>query len=919
MADKTNLIPIFRAQSNVPLPVFTNYLSEFVDYVSIHHDNLSFICSSSIFNRHSTFQRIHADTETLIFSDLKCNNNTCSHKNVVSKYMINYNHMNPYLNCCSCDYLNDLYVCYANVMFHHPLVTSEMVQGSNVNGNNNQNSTLADKNKESFLAGTNLGPVINLSSFQLTTPMIDLLSKGLNFCPTPGQPEKFQLRQDLDKFHVSLRRKLVFNKYVDSAQQGPQSSVIIPDEDSLSEETGPFDHFKFKNPSTWNPTAPFQLEAFITFNESKLNELTFPSDSTPNLDSVQKTALAELSKAQNIIIKPADKGSAVVIQDLDDYIQEGIRQLSNPNFYVETKDDLTTLHQELITNLIDYLENFGEISKKCANYLRIPNPRTPQLYLLPKIHKKSLPMPGRPIVSANNSPTERISELADFFLKPLVQSTRSYVRDTSDFINKIEPLGPLPPEGLLCTIDVTSLYTNIPNDEGILACSHILEKLRSDDTPPSNANITTLLEHVLYMNNFDFNDKHYLQVGGTAMGTRVAPSFANIFMADFEDKWVYTYHTQPRVWLRYIDDIFMVWDNDKESLENFLSHLNSCHHSIKFTSEVSKEQINFLDTTVRLNEDRKLYTDLYCKPTDAHNYLLYNSCHPQHLTRSLPYSQFLRVRRICHYLSDYDRNAAQIGQHFLRRNYPEDLVIEAMIKVRRMDRSTLLSTAPPNKSNNLENSFLVTTFHPDCTPLRDIVQENWSLLGRTSNTEGIYHNPPIFGYRRNKNLKDLLVHAKIAPTPTSEGVKMSRKTERQCKAKKCRYCPRLDHTGEVQNWSGKTYTTRINTTCNSNNLIYCIKCKKCSKLYVGQTKNSIKERFKCHFFSIKQPKSSDTTVGRHFSQTDHAGIDDVSILVLEFITAPQNTPSGQRTRDEKEKLWIHRLSSIAPLGLNSAD
>ena len=790
--------------------------------------------------------------------------------------------------------------------------------GDNTSNSNNIRSFM-DQNKESFLTGTNLGPVINLSNFQLTPPMIELLSKGLNFCPTPGEPERLHLRQDLDKFHVSLRRKLIFSKIDDSAQLDLNIQSTL-DEQLSSNEGLPFDNYQFRNPSTWNPTAPFQLETFITLNESRLNEYHFPSDPPSNLIHRERSALTELTKAKDIIIKAADKGSAVVIQDLDDYIQEGLRQLSDPNFYRETPYDFTELHQGLINNLVDFLESTGEISKKCSAYLRVQNPRTPQLYLLPKIHKRKIPMPGRPIVSANNSPTERISELADFFLKPLVHTTRSYIRDTTDFINKIEQLPTLTGENYLCTIDVTSLYTNIPNDEGIKACEKLLDQLRTDGNPPSNTSITRLLEHVLYLNNFDFNDKHYLQVGGTAMGTRVAPSFANIFMADFEQTWVYTYHTQPLCWFRYIDDIFMVWNKNKESLTDFLTYLNTCHHSIKFTSEVSTEKITFLDTTVRPNADKKLYTDLYCKPTDSHNYLLYSSSHPKHLTRSLPYSQLLRIRRICHYIEDFDTNAALIGQNFLRRGYPEDLVFESMIRARRTDRATLLLPKQNEEEKNWDNSFLVTTFNPSCTPLKDIVQSSWNLLGRTAITDQVFHTTPIYGYRRNKNLKDILVRAKISHTETTPDTKEIRSKNRKCIAKKCRYCPRLDPTGNVQNsTTARTYPTRTKVTCNSNNLIYCIKCNQCSKLYVGQTKNSIKERFKCHFYSITKPKSSDTTVGRHFSRPDHAGIDDVTILVLDFITSPQNTPSGQRLRDEKEKLWIHRLSTIAPLGLNSAD
>jgi peptide-methionine (R)-S-oxide reductase len=614
----------------------------------------------------------------------------------------------------------------------------------------------------------------------------------------------------------------------------------------------------------------------------------------------EKLALAELQKATDIIIKPADKGSAVVIQNIDDYIQEGYRQLSDLNFYRETKDDLTHLHNELITNLIDYLEREGEISKRCANYLKNQNPRTSQLYLLPKVHKKKLPMPGRPIVSANNSPTERISELADFFLKPLVKTTRSYVKDTTDFINKIEALPPLPEGALLCTVDVTSLYTNIPNEEGIQACKNILELHRDNSEKPNNTNIIHLLEYVLMMNNFDFNGKHYLQVGGTAMGTRVAPSFANIFMADFENKWVYPYPHQPSLWLRYIDDIFMVWSHGRTNLDEFLNHLNTCHHSIKFTAEISECTIAFLDTSVKLDTNKKLYTDLYCKPTDAHNYLLFNSSHPKHLMRSLPYSQFLRIRRICSKIEDFDRNAITMGNHFIRRHYPVELVTDAILQARRKDRTEALQPRTKEKNEDNLQSFIISSFNPDSDPLREIIKQSWPILGRTATTESIYERKPTFGYRRTKNLKDILVHARIPPSPKPAKIIKQRQDNRCCKSKNCRYCPRLDHSGTILNFhTGESFPTKINITCNSNNLIYCIKCTICPKLYVGQTKNA--------------------TVSRHFNKADHLGIDSTRICVLEFITSPSNSPSGQRIRDEKELLWIHRLSSIAPLGLNSAD
>ena len=601
----------------------------------------------------------------------------------------------------------------------------------------------------------------------------------------------------------------------------------------------------------------------------------------------------------------------------EDYIREGMRQLNDNKFYIETPEDLTNKHNDEIIKLVNQLLDDQEISQKCSDYLVRTQPRTSQLYLLPKIHKNKNPVPGRPIVSANNSPTERISEFVDYFLKPIVKTTKSFIKDTTDFINKIEALPPLTENAILCTVDVTSLYTNIPNDEGILACAKQLRQTRLGHPKPSNINLTRTLEYVLTKNNFDFNDKHYLQVGGTAMGTRAAPSFANLFMADFEEKHVYSYPIQPPIWLRYIDDIFLIWEKDRSELDKFMTHLNTCHHSIKFTSEISNEQINFLDTTVKFDENHKLYTDLFCKSTDSHNYLRYDSAHPSHCKNGLPHSQFMRVRRICSRLEDYDRNAIMLGKHFLRRGYPPEKVEQALIANRRTDRQSLLQASAETKENkyNPDNLFVINTHVPGENPLKDIVEKTWPLLGRTHTTASLHTKNIVFGKRRNKNLRDILVSARL-PDPSKTS-----KTEplHKCSTRTCRYCPRMDLTGSItSNSTHRSYLTKSYASCKSNNLIYCMTCKQCNKQYVGQTKNTIMKRFSKHFDNIRLKKADDP-IGRHFSSPTHHGIDDVIIHALDFISAPPDTPPGQRLRDELERKWMHRLQTIAPLGLNTVD
>ena len=80
------------------------------------------------------------------------------------------------------------------------------------------------------------------------------------------------------------------------------------------------------------------------------------------------------------------------------------------------------------------------------------------------------------------------------------------------------------------TLDVTSLYTNIPHNEGVAACRKALDK-RQVLQPPTE-DLTELIEMILTINTFVFEGAHYLQTHRTAMGTRMAPSYANIFMGD---------------------------------------------------------------------------------------------------------------------------------------------------------------------------------------------------------------------------------------------------------------------------------------------------------------------------------------------------------------------------------------------------
>ena len=141
---------------------------------------------------------------------------------------------------------------------------------------------------------------------------------------------------------------------------------------------------------------------------------------------------------------------------------------------------------------------------------------------------------------------------------------------------------------------------------------------------------------------------------GCAVGIICAPAYANIFMAQFEKQNIYPYIKNKSIlYLRYIDDIFMIWTGTKQELLIFFENLNSKHETIKFEHNISHSKISFLDTSRYIDKNNTLQTTLYREPTDQQSYLHAHSDHPKSVKRSIPYSQAWRIKTICSTLTEY--------------------------------------------------------------------------------------------------------------------------------------------------------------------------------------------------------------------------------------------------------------------------
>ena len=323
-------------------------------------------------------------------------------------------------------------------------------------------------------------------------------------------------------------------------------------------------------------------------------------------------------------------------------------------------------------------------------------------------------------------------------MQPLAREVKSYIKDTNDFLKKLRSLPNLPYYIILCTVDVVGLYPNIPHEVGLSALRKRLDLRQEKDVTTST--LVELAEVVLKNNIFTFKEKTLKQKRGTAIGTKFAPPYSILFIAELEEEFL----REIELWWRYIDDIFFLWKHGEEKLKGFIEHLNEKHATIKFTAEWSKTSINFLDVTVSL-VGGNITTDLYVKPTNSHQYLHSSSCHPYHCKKGIPYSQALRLNRICADPNSFDRRCNDLEKWLIERGYSEREVRKQILRARSFSRDSLL-----DRENTRDEQNKITfnlTYYPVFQNVKKILAELHLLLTPDVAHKAVFTNVPIIGFK----------------------------------------------------------------------------------------------------------------------------------------------------------------------------
>ena len=483
-------------------------------------------------------------------------------------------------------------------------------------------------------------------------------------------------------------------------------------------------------------------------------------------------------------------------------------------------------------------------------------------------------------------------------MAPLVKDLPSYIKDTKHALQILQNIHFRGTHKFIFTMDVKSLYTVIPHHDGLRALKFFLDKRPNQE--PSTSVLVRLAELVLTLNNFSFDGEHYQQINGVAMGTKMRPNYANLFVG-FVEKQIFEQYTDPipDYLGRYIDDCLGTASCSRVELERFINFVNTFHPALQFTWEISETSVSFLDILVSINGNL-LSTSVFYKPTDSHSYLLFSSSHPNHTKRSIPFSQFLRLRRICSEDEDFQAKSLEMRHFFVQRGYPTSLLDTAFSKASQIPRSDTLTDPVSNVTGN-NKIPLVLNYHPFNFKVRDVINKNFHILKNDPETSSIFSDNPLVSFRQSKNIRETLVHSSLAQASTSQIGNFP------CLSSKCKTCDFIDSTTIVSAPKSE-FHIKHHFTCASSHLIYCISCSRCGMLYIGETGRCLRTRFGEHQRSVIG-NDANQPVARHFNDGNHS-VSDMLIRAL----CPISGSNDCRKRHEMR--LISKFGTVHPSGIN---
>ena len=445
---------------------------------------------------------------------------------------------------------------------------------------------------------------------------------------------------------------------------------------------------------------------------------------------------------------------------------------------------------------------------------------------------------------------------------------KTYVKDDWDFIRKLSSHVDYP--CVLASCDVVSLYTSIPHDLGLEALSYWIDKKRN--LIPERFTKAFILEaasFVLSNNNFQFDIYMFLQLVGTAMGTKFAPPYACLSVGYLEETILF-----PRllplhftltecklieeIFKRFMDYGFVLWPKNA-NIDIFRKLLNELHPSLKFTVEKGKNSceqnfdtftqvLNFLDVSIILHQNGRLETDIFYKETNSHDYLNYFSHHPQHTKQNIPYNL---AKRIIVFVSDEEKmneRLSELKTWLLSCNYPLAIIDKAFFNAR------LQGPAP--KKEEIVIPFVSTHYSNFDSKSISITANSLLSNVKDKKLKKVFDKcKVIHALKQPTNLLRLLSQPKVQNCIS----KKNGLYRYECKDFRCNLCASyIQECSSFITSNGYNWKIRCHINCHSRNVLYFLSCNSCNGFttYTGKTVN-FRHRMNNHITVCRYGTSTD--------------------------------------------------------------
>jgi len=301
----------------------------------------------------------------------------------------------------------------------------------------------------------------------------------------------------------------------------------------------------------------------------------------------------------NIVFTRADKGNVTVAINKDEYINKIEIMLQDQDTYIPIKKNpIKSIEKSLNNTLKKWFQN-NYITKQTYFKLFSSDSDLPKAYGLPKIHKKDHPF--RIIVSSINTAFYPLAS----YLQAVLTSSLTY--DNKQVKNSFELYKTLSgtkisDTHMLISLDVVSLFTNIPQD---LAINSIIKRwafIKLKTNIPKNEFIEAI-KLILSSTYFVFNKKIYRQTYGTPMGSPLSPIIAHMVLQDLEEEALEKINCNIPFYFRYVDDIVLAAPIDQ--IKKIVDTFNAFHDRLQFTVELEdKKKFKFYGLEIRGSEQR---------------------------------------------------------------------------------------------------------------------------------------------------------------------------------------------------------------------------------------------------------------------------------------------------------------------------